>query len=293
METKEKTMITVATRINAPVDKVWEYWTNPVHIMHWNNASDDWHTTRAENDLRFGGRFLSRMEARDGSSGFNFSGVYREVEKNKHIEYTMDDGRRVMVTFQPEGNYTNVRESFETEQTHPVEMQQEGWQSILDNFKNHVESSTTLDVLHFEIEIDCKPSDVYEKMLDEELYREWTAEFNPSSHFKGSWEKGSKMLFLGTDTDGSSAGMVSYIKDNVPNKFVSIEHRGIIKNGDEVSGGSDADSWKGLENYTFTEVDGKTLLSVDMDSNEEFKTYFTETWPKALKRLKAICERKQ
>jgi hypothetical protein len=74
---------------------------------------------------------------------------------------------------------------------------------------------------------------------------------------------------------------------------VSIEHRGIIKNGDEVRGGSDADSWKGLENYTFTEVNGKTLLSVDMDSNEEFKTYFTDTWPKALKRLKAICERKQ
>jgi hypothetical protein len=130
-------------------------------------------------------------------------------------------------------------------------------------------------------------------MLDEELYREWTAEFNPSSHYKGSWKKGSKILFLGTDSDGSSEGMVSYIKENVPNKFVSIEHRGIIKNGDEISAGIDADSWKGLENYTFTEVDGKTLLSVDMDSNEEFKSYFTETWPKALKRLKSICEREQ
>ena len=139
METAEKTVITIETTVNAPVQKVWEYWSKPEHITQWNNASDDWHTPRAENDLRVGGNFLSRMEAKDGSMGFDFGGVYDAVDTNKYIEYTMGDGRKVKVHFNQMDNTTKVVESFEAESTNPVEMQRGGWQAILDNFKKYTE----------------------------------------------------------------------------------------------------------------------------------------------------------
>ena len=141
METQNKTMITIENTINAPVEKVWEYWTKPEHIIKWNSASEDWHTPRAENDLRVGGSFVARMEAKDGSMGFDFGGVYDEVKNNEYIEYTIGDGRKVKVTFTGNDNTTKVVESFEAESTNPVEMQRGGWQNILDNFKRYTESN--------------------------------------------------------------------------------------------------------------------------------------------------------
>jgi uncharacterized protein YndB with AHSA1/START domain len=141
METQEKTIITVENTIDAPVEKVWEYWTKPAHITQWNNASADWHTPRAENDLRAGGNFNYRMEAKDGSFGFDFYGVYDAVTTNKYIEYTIGDGRKVKVTFSSKENKTKVTESFEAENEHPVELQRGGWQSILDNFKKYTEEN--------------------------------------------------------------------------------------------------------------------------------------------------------
>jgi uncharacterized protein YndB with AHSA1/START domain len=101
-------MITVKTSVNAPVEKAWEYWTTPAHIMKWNAASDDWHTTKSENDLRKGGSFSSRMEAKDGSFGFDFGGIYDEVKPHEHIAFTMGDGRKVKVDFRSNGDQTEV-----------------------------------------------------------------------------------------------------------------------------------------------------------------------------------------
>ncbi|MGH2642801.1 MAG: SRPBCC family protein [Chitinophagaceae bacterium] len=136
----DKTIITVETDIKAPVEKVWRYWAEPKHIMAWNNASDHWHTPYTENNLRKGGKFLSRMEAKDGSSGFDFSGVYNEVKEHALIAYTIDDGRKVYITFSEQGNKTHISESFEAESTHPVDMQKSGWQAILNNFKKYTEA---------------------------------------------------------------------------------------------------------------------------------------------------------
>jgi uncharacterized protein YndB with AHSA1/START domain len=141
METQNKTVLTVESTINAPVQKVWKFWTLPEHITKWNSASDDWHTPSATNDLRAGGAFTARMEAKDGSFGFDFGGVYDAVRNNEYIEYTMGDGRKVQVTFSAEGNGTKVSESFEAEGSNPLEMQQGGWQAILDNFKKYTESN--------------------------------------------------------------------------------------------------------------------------------------------------------
>ena len=141
MDQTNKTVITVRNLINAPVKKVWEYWTKPEHITQWNNASDDWHSPRSENDLRVGGRFTTRMEAIDGSMGFDFGGVYDVVNEYDLIEYTMDDGRKVSVRFTSNGDHTEVVERFDAEETNPVDMQRDGWQAILDNFKKYAESN--------------------------------------------------------------------------------------------------------------------------------------------------------
>lgn len=136
-----KKIITVGNTINARIEMVWGFWTTPTHITQWNNASDDWHTPYAENDLQVDGKFMSRMEAKDGSFGFDFIGTYDEVEKNKAIGYTLEDGRKVKITFVNEGNSTKVIESFEAEDENSVELQQGGWQAILDNFKKYVEKT--------------------------------------------------------------------------------------------------------------------------------------------------------
>lgn len=137
-----KTVITVESTINAPVEKVWEYWSKPEHITKWNAASDDWHSPRAENDLRPGGKFSARMEAKDGSMGFDFAGVYDAVTQHEYIAYTMEDDRKVEVRFSREGNATKVVESFDAEDMNPHDMQRAGWQSILDNFKKYAESKS-------------------------------------------------------------------------------------------------------------------------------------------------------
>ncbi|OQP65243.1 polyketide cyclase [Niastella vici] len=141
MSTTNVTKITVQSTINAPVEKVWNFWSLPEHITQWCAASDDWHAPKAENDLTVGGKFSTRMEAKDGSFGFDFGGVYDEVKKNELIEYTMGDGRKVVVTFSGSGNETKVVETFDAENTHSIEMQQGGWQAILDNFKKYTETN--------------------------------------------------------------------------------------------------------------------------------------------------------
>lgn len=133
-------VIMIEAIVNAPREKVWQYWTGPEHIKQWNSASEDWHTTAAENDLRVGGKFLSRMEAKDGSFGFDFFGIYDEVKQYETIAYTLGDDRKVRVTFTDDNNKTKVIETFEAESTHSIEMQKAGWQSILDHFRSYVES---------------------------------------------------------------------------------------------------------------------------------------------------------
>lgn len=137
----EKTIITVENTVKASIEKVWEFWGEPKHVVKWNTASPDWHSPRAENDLRKGGSFSYRMEAKDGSFGFDFGGIYDEVDTNKYIEYTMADGRNVKNRFVQTPDGVHITVSFEAEKENPVEMQQFGWQAILDSFKKYAEAN--------------------------------------------------------------------------------------------------------------------------------------------------------
>ena len=132
--------ITVVTTVRAPIERVWRAYTTPEDIMQWNAASDDWHTTSASVDLRPGGAFSSRMEAKDGSFGFDFAGTYTKVEPLRLIEYDFGD-RAASVEFTESADGVTVKVEFDAETTYPLEQQQSGWQAILDNFKRHVESS--------------------------------------------------------------------------------------------------------------------------------------------------------
>lgn len=142
MEKSNFTPITVETVVKSPLEKVWKFWTTPEHIIKWNNASADWHTTKAENDLRTGGKFISRMEAKDGSAGFDFEGFYDEVKRHKLIAYSLADGRKVKISFDKMDNATKVVETFDAENENSIETQRGGWQSIMDNFKKYVEKNS-------------------------------------------------------------------------------------------------------------------------------------------------------
>jgi uncharacterized protein YndB with AHSA1/START domain len=131
--------ITISAFANAPIDAVWKAWTTPEDIVQWNAASDDWHTPYATVDIREGGTFLSRMEAKDGSFGFDFGGTYTRVVPNREIAFVMGDGRTAETTFTAENGGVTITTTFDAEQSNPVEMQRDGWQAILDRFVRHVE----------------------------------------------------------------------------------------------------------------------------------------------------------
>ena len=132
--------ITIETTVRAPLDRVWAAWNDPHAIEQWNAATPEWHTPRASVDLREGGKFCSRMQARDGSAGFDFEGTYTRIEPQRLIEYKMGDRRKVRIEFIPSGHRVTVRETFNAEDTHTAKQQRQGWQAILDNFARHVKS---------------------------------------------------------------------------------------------------------------------------------------------------------
>ncbi|HKX83446.1 MAG TPA: SRPBCC family protein [Pyrinomonadaceae bacterium] len=136
-----KTKVTVEALVDADVNKVWDYWTKPEHITQWNFAADDWQCPRAENDLTVGGKYNARMEAKDGSFGFDFEAIYDEVVDQQRLTYTMADGRQATTTFEGLAGKTNVKTVFDAEEENSVEMQKSGWQAILDNFKKYTETN--------------------------------------------------------------------------------------------------------------------------------------------------------
>ncbi|PVD52986.1 tungsten formylmethanofuran dehydrogenase [Terrimonas sp.] len=149
--------------------------------------------------------------------------------------------------------------------------------------------------IQFNVSINAPANKVYDVMLgisNKSTYEQWTALFNPTSTYEGSWDKGSKMLFIGTDEKGEKGGMVSEIFDNIPNRFVSIRHYGILKANVEITEGPEVEQWaNGFENYTFEENKGTTTVTVDLDITEDFLDYMNQNYPKALGRLKEICEK--
>jgi Activator of Hsp90 ATPase homolog 1-like protein len=145
--------------------------------------------------------------------------------------------------------------------------------------------------VNYSISINAPAEIVYNKMLEKATYEIWTSAFNPTSTFEGSWEKGSKILFIGINSDGKKEGMVSEIAENIPNQYVSILHKGMLNGDVEITSGTEVDEWAGVtENYTFEEEDGITKLTVNLKIPENYKETFDAMWQNALEKLKEICE---
>jgi len=147
-----------------------------------------------------------------------------------------------------------------------------------------------MERMRFKTEIDAPVNKVFNTMLGRDTFREWTSVFNPTSDFEGSWEKGARILFVGTNKEGRREGMAGIIKEHEPDKYVSIEYTGVIDGDEEITSGPEINSWVGTqENYSFEEKNGKTTVTVDIDIDDQMRDYFRETYPKALQKLKEIC----
>jgi len=151
--------------------------------------------------------------------------------------------------------------------------------------------------LNYKVSIQSPAATVYDNMLglsEKSTYEEWTSLFSPTSSYEGNWDSGSKILFVSVDKNGEKGGMVSRILENSANKFVSIQHYGMLKSGEEITEGPEVEGWSGgLENYSFEEEDGTTIVSIDIDAAEEYKEYMDKLYPNALLKLKEICEREK
>ena len=149
--------------------------------------------------------------------------------------------------------------------------------------------------LQFKVNINAPVTRVYDLMLginSKATYEQWTALFNPTSTYEGTWDKGTKILFIGVDEKGEKGGMVSRIVENIPNRFVSIQHYGLVKADKEITEGPEVEKWaNGFENYTFEENNGTTSVTVELDTTEDFLGYMNQTYPKALDKLKELCEK--
>jgi uncharacterized protein YndB with AHSA1/START domain len=164
--------ITIEANVQAPVEAVWKAWTTPSDIVQWNAASDDWHTTKAAVDLRVGGAFSSRMEAKDGSMGFDFAGTYTKVVENELLECSFGD-RSLRVEFIPSSSGVTVRETFDAEDTHSIEQQRQGWQAILSKFARHVEGKRNEREFVVTRTLNAPPRIVFEAWSKAELFQRW------------------------------------------------------------------------------------------------------------------------
>ena len=149
--------------------------------------------------------------------------------------------------------------------------------------------------LQFSIKVNAPVSNVYEAMLglkSKSTYEQWTSQFNPTSTYDGNWNKGSKILFVGTDEKGEKGGMVSEVVENIPDQYVSVRHYGLVKDDKEITEGPEVEKWAGgIENYTFEDNNGTTEITVDLDATDDFVEYMNQTYPKALEKLKENCEK--
>lgn len=190
---KQDKRITIETIVSKPVDQVWEMWTLPIHIMQWNNASDDWFTPSAENNLIEGGRFNYKMAARDGSYSFDFSGTYNEVIIGKKIAYTLDDDRKTIIEFIEEDGKVKIVETFEAEEHYSLEKQRAGWQAILDNFNRYVSAASHQPLVKTQMLIRKPIQEVFEAFVNPEITtRFWftksSGRLNKGQHVRWEWE---------------------------------------------------------------------------------------------------------
>jgi uncharacterized protein YndB with AHSA1/START domain len=287
--------IVITATIQAPVALVWQYYTQPAHITRWNFATPEWYCPWANADLQPGGTYTARMEAKDGSFGFDFSATYHTVNPHQLLAFTLTDGRQVSIAFKPLDQETQVTVTFEPEQQNPLSLQQTGWQMILDNFKNyaHQRAQSTLLCREYKITIQAPAALVYDAMLgltQKQTYESWTAHFSPTCSYEGSWNKGANIQFTAIH-EGKKGGITSTVVEHLPQKYIALLHTGLIEDGTIITDEAKIAAWKNAQEiYTFIDQQQTTHLIVNIDISPDYQSYFDEVYPKALLQLKVNVE---
>jgi uncharacterized protein YndB with AHSA1/START domain len=282
--------ISISQNIKASPSQVFESYLNPKDNQRWQNAGGGWSTGFVNIDAQNGGRFEAEFKAADGVNDFVFGGTFDQIIPNQKINYTMDDGRKSEVLFEEiSPNQTKVSINFEAENQNSAELQQQGWNQILVNFKTFVERKVNPKnaILVKNIEIKTSKEKVWETLLDQQSYQKWTAIFCEGSYYEGEMKLNNKIWFL---SPGKS-GLSSLVKVLIPGFQVSFEHLGAVKNGVEDFESPEFLGWKGArETYTLTEKNGITNLEIYQDLTKTELEMFDKMWDKSLQKIKELSE---
>ncbi len=273
--------ITIQTIVSADKKKVWDYYTEPKHIVNWNFASDNWCCPGAENDLRIGGKYKARMEAKDKSVGFDFEAVYNEIVEGEKFTYTMEDGREVNGSFEDLDGKTKVTIIFDAEKENSEEMQKDGWQSILNQFKSYVEKQQKEIIAKASVNVDASPSQVWEALTNSERVKQYMF----GAEVISTWKEGTPIKWKG-EWKGKT------FEDK--GKILKIESEQLLKytHFSPLTGKEDK-----TENYHTVTIrlnaeDNQTNITLTQEGNgtEQEKEHSEKNWQMMLENLKKIVE---
>lgn len=267
-----KTTLQVSTDVAADPASVWTRFTVPGHIMQWNFASEEWHCPAAENDLRPGGVYRTRMEARDGSQGFDFEGVYDEVVPESRLAYTLTNGRQVKTEFSDQNGRTRVTTTFEPEDSFPIEVQQAGWQAIIDNFRRYVESEPERMVRE-QVTIDTPADTVWSIITHPRYARELGQQFDKNAYVRSDWQLGSAVEFVYEPERIAATGTISELK---PLELIRIDF--------------DFDGFAYYESFHFSSTEGQTILTAEAGPYTHARDEHATVWSNWLQKVRELSE---
>jgi uncharacterized protein YndB with AHSA1/START domain len=283
-------IINISQNIKASPNQVFESYLNSKDNQRWQNAGGGWSTGFVNIDAQNGGKFEAEFKAADGINDFVFGGTFDQIIPNKKINYTIEGGRKAEVLFEEiSPNETKVSINFEAETQNSIDLQRQGWNQILVNFKTFVERKVNPKnaILLKNIEIKSSKEKVWKVLLDQQNYQKWTASFCEGSYYEGEMKLNNKIWFLAPDKSGLS----SLVKVLIPGFQVSFEHIGAVKNGIEDFDSPGFVGWKGArETYTLNEKDDFTNLEIYQDLTKTELEMFDQMWNKALQTIKELSE---
>ncbi len=279
-------VIEIEVLIKNSLDKVWEYWTGQPFISQWYSASDDWWTPWVNQNFQVDQGFVYRMEARDGSMGFDFSGVFTEIVDHEKIVYVLEDGRKVLTTFEERDGRILLKQAFDAEDQNSAQMQKDGWQAILNHFKSFCEGDQI--EMSFRTVLGTNPNRVWEYLTLPRLYEEWAIAFSEQPKFVGQWVEGGTIDFIDFQ-EGGTRVQLDKVK---PFEKLYMTHIAMIDGqAGIVEDHPEAPTWVGTkENYDLELVGKETILTIHIMCHPKYVDYLRNSWEKAVKLMTHVIK---
>lgn len=283
-------VITITTTIQAPIHTVFESYLSPADNLRWNTAGEGWTVSHTTINPVIGGTYSIGFKSPDGANDFDFGGVYTNIIPDQLITSILDDGRHVKVLFEEKDNEAIVTIEFDAEQENSLELQEQGWGKILTHFKQFIErkSKPTHRSILKTIDIHASVEKVWDVLLQDQSYRQWTKVFDEDSYYEGEMKYQGKIKFLSSHNGGLASNVHVYI----PYYQISFEHLGVIIDGVEDFDNPQFADWKGArETYTLTPQGSSTHLEIYVELTQEEYEYMSNLWDQALIKIKDLAEK--